>query len=82
MNWDGETVDTERGPTPWRDYLRSRFRLDALREPRALVVADVMAAALKRAPVTIANHLRRLAHLRLRELVESFNSATGSFGAF
>lgn len=74
INWDGETVDVERGPAPWRDYLRSRFRLDALREPRALVVADVMASALKRAPLTMASHLRRVAHLRLRELVENFNS--------
>ena len=74
VNWDGETVDTERGLAPWRDYLRSRFRLDALREPRALVVAEVMAAALKRAPVTITTHLRRLGHLHLREVFESFNS--------
>jgi serine/threonine-protein kinase RsbW len=74
VNWDGETVDVEGGPTPWKDYLRSRFRLDALREPRALVVADVMAAALKRAPLTMARHLRRVARLRLRELLETFNS--------
>jgi serine/threonine-protein kinase RsbW len=74
VNWDGETVDVESGPTPWKDYLRSRFRLDALREPRALVVADVMATALKRAPLTIAGHLRRIARLRLRELMETFNS--------
>src|SRR5688572_18229959 len=74
VNWDGETVDTERGPAPWRDYLRGRFRLDALREPRALVVAELMAAALKRAPVTITTHLRRLGQLRLREVFESFNS--------
>ncbi len=74
VNWDGETVDVEGGPAAWKDYLRSRFRLDALREPRALVVADVMAAALKRAPVTMASHLRRGARLRLRELLETFNS--------
>ncbi|MDQ2920686.1 MAG: ATP-binding protein [Acidobacteriota bacterium] len=74
VNWDGETVDTEGAPTPWRDYLRSRFRLDALREPRALVVADMMAHALKRAPQTIALHYRRAASLRLRELIGKFNS--------
>jgi serine/threonine-protein kinase RsbW len=74
VNWDGETVDAEGGSTAWRDYLRCRFRLDALREPRALVVAEVMAAALKRAPQTIARHYRRAAGLRLRELLEIFNS--------
>src|SRR6185436_8005408 len=41
LNWDGESIDTEGAPTAWKDYLRSRFRLDALREPRALVVADM-----------------------------------------
>ena len=73
VNWDGETVDTEAGSSVWKDYLRSRFRLDALREPRALVVADVMADALKRAPQTIARHYRRAASLRLRELLAGFN---------
>jgi serine/threonine-protein kinase RsbW len=74
INWDGETVDTEAGPLAWRDFVRSRFRLDSLREPRALVVADMMAAALKRAPQTIAHHYRRAAGLRVRELIEKFNA--------
>ena len=73
VNWDGETIDVEGGPIPWRDYLRTRFRLDALREPRALVVGDLMAEALKRAPQTIAHHYRRVATLRLRELLDRFN---------
>jgi len=74
VNWDGDTVDTEGAPIPWKDYLRSRFRLDSLREPRALVVADMMAQALKRAPQTVALHFRRAASLRLRELLARFNS--------
>jgi serine/threonine-protein kinase RsbW len=77
VNWDGETVDVgggSHGSHAWKDYLNVRFRLDALREPRALVVADVMADALKRAPQTIARHYRRAASLRLRELLESFNA--------
>ena len=73
LNRDGEIIDIEGGSTTWRDYLRSRFRLDALREPRALVVGDVMAEALKRAPQTIAHHYRRVANLRLRELLDRFN---------
>ncbi len=73
VNWDGETVDAAGASSVWKDYLRSRFRLDALREPRALVVADVMAEALKRAPQTIAHHYRRAASLRLRELLGAFN---------
>jgi serine/threonine-protein kinase RsbW len=74
INWDGETVDVAGASGVWKDYLRSRFRLDTLREPRALVVADVMADALKRAPQTIARHYRRAASLRLRELLGQFNS--------
>jgi len=73
INWDGETVDAGGASSVWKDYLISRFRLDALREPRALVVADVMADALKRAPQTIARHYRRAASLRLRELLGQFN---------
>ncbi|MGH9932388.1 MAG: ATP-binding protein [Pyrinomonadaceae bacterium] len=74
VNCDGETVDIESSLGVWRDYLKSRFRLDALREPRALVVADVIADALKRAPQTIAHHYRRAAGLPLRELLGKFNS--------
>src|SRR6185295_17894952 len=67
-------VDVSGSSNLWRDYLKSRFRLDALREPRALVVADVIADALKRAPQTIAHHYRRAASLPLRELLGRFNS--------
>jgi serine/threonine-protein kinase RsbW len=74
INCDGETIDISGSSTLWQDYLKSRFRLDALREPRALVVADVMADALKRAPQTIAHHYRRVASLPLRELLGKFNS--------
>lgn len=74
INWDGETVSAEGGSAVWKDYLRSRFRLDALREPRALVVADVIADALKRAPQTIARHYRRAAGLRLRDLLGRLNA--------
>ena len=73
VNWDGETVDTQRGSRAWRDFVRSRFRLDALREPRALVVADLMSAALKRAPQTVARHYRRAASLPLRDVLQNFN---------
>ncbi|HWN11814.1 MAG TPA: ATP-binding protein [Pyrinomonadaceae bacterium] len=74
VNWDGNTVDGEGGPEAWKDYLRSRFRLDALREPRALVFADLMAAALKRAPEKIARHFRQGANLRIREMLSRFSS--------
>ena len=73
INWDGETIDPDGELTAWRDFLRSRFRLDSLYEPRSLVVADLMAGALKRAPQTIARHYRRVANLGLRQLLDRFN---------
>ncbi len=74
INWDGDTINADGGPAAWKDYLRSRFRLDALREPRALVVADLIATALKRAPENVARHYRRSASLQLRDLISKFNS--------
>ena len=73
VNWDGETVDIQRSTRAWRDFVRSRFRLDALREPRALVVADLMSAALKLAPQTVARQYRRAASLPLRDVLQKFN---------
>lgn len=73
VNWDGETVDTQSGSRVWRDFVSSRFRLDALREPRALVVADLMSAALQLAPQTVARHYRRIASLPLRDVLRAFN---------
>lgn len=74
INRDGEMIDIEGGSHVWRDYLTTRFRLDALREPRALVVAEVIADALKRAPQTIARRYRRAAALPLRNLLDKFDS--------
>lgn len=74
VNWDGETVDAEAGGTAWKDFVRGRFRIDALREPRTLVVADLISSSLRRAPQTVALHYRRAASLRLRELLAGFNS--------
>ncbi len=73
VNWDGASIQAEGGSTPWRDYLKVRFRLDILNEPRALVVADMTANALKRAPYTMARHYRRVATLGLRELLARFD---------
>lgn len=74
INRNGETLSLESGASIWKDFLRARFRLDALREPRALVVADLMASALKRAPQTIARYYRRVSALSLRELLNQFDA--------
>jgi serine/threonine-protein kinase RsbW len=74
INRDGEMIDIDGGSPVWRDYLKARFRLDALREPRALVVAEVISDTLKRAPQTVARRYRRAAALPLRDLLDKFNS--------
>jgi hypothetical protein len=53
--------------------LKIRYRLDVVGDPRALVVADALADALKRAPHTMARHYKQIARVSLRELVSGFN---------
>jgi serine/threonine-protein kinase RsbW len=59
--------------TPWRDFLRVSYRLQVAAAPRALVVADTLVEALKRAPQTMARHYRRESALKLDDLVRAFN---------
>lgn len=57
----------------WRDFIGVSYRLQVAAEPRALVVADTLVEALKRAPRTMARHYRREAALGLGELMRGFN---------
>jgi serine/threonine-protein kinase RsbW len=73
VNWDETTVEAGAGPQAWKDYLKIRYRLDVLSEPRALVVADMLADSLKRAPHTMARHYKQVANAGLRDLISLFN---------
>src|SRR5215211_3488988 len=73
VNWDATTVEAGAGPQAWRDYLKIRYRLDVMNEPRALVVADMLADSLKRAPHTMARHYKQIANAGLRGLISHFN---------
>ncbi|HLM24083.1 MAG TPA: hypothetical protein VK274_03455, partial [Pyrinomonadaceae bacterium] len=73
VNWDETTVEAGTGPQAWKDYLKIRYRLDVLNEPRALVVADALAGSLKRAPHTMARHYKQIANAGLRDLISRFN---------
>lgn len=73
INWDQSIVEAGAGPQAWKDYLKVRYRLDVLNDPRALVVADALADSLKRAPHTMARHYKQLASGGLRELVNRFD---------
>jgi serine/threonine-protein kinase RsbW len=55
------------------DYIRLRFRLEILAQPRALVMAEMLNESLKKAPVTMAMHYRNASALGLRELLSVFN---------
>ncbi|MET0645472.1 MAG: ATP-binding protein [Pyrinomonadaceae bacterium] len=59
--------------TVWRDFLRVSYRLQVAAEPRALVVADTLVEALKRAPQTMARHYRRESALKLGDVMRGFN---------
>ena len=58
----------------WRDYLRASYRLQVAAEPRALVVADTLVEALKRAPRTMERHYRRAAALNLKSTLARFDA--------
>ena len=73
VNWNQGIVEAGVGPQAWKDYLKVRYRLDVLNDPRALVVADALADALKRAPHTMARHYKQIASGGLRELINRFN---------
>lgn len=73
INWDGAIIEAGGGSKTWKDYLKVRFRLDTLNEPRALVVANTITDALKRAPHTMARHYRRVTTLGLRALLARFD---------
>jgi serine/threonine-protein kinase RsbW len=73
VNWDATTVEAGAGPQAWKDYLKIRYRLDVMNEPRALVVADMLADSLKRAPHTMARHYKQIANAGLRDLISRFN---------
>lgn len=59
--------------SPFGDYMKSRYRMEVINEPRALVVADTLLHSLKRAPKTMAKRYRKSAALGLREIISNFN---------
>lgn len=67
-------IEVGGGPGCWKDYVKIRFRLDVQNDSRALVVAETIADALKRAPHTMARHYRSATRLALRKLFAEFNS--------
>ncbi|CAN5819506.1 hypothetical protein BH20ACI3_BH20ACI3_10420 [soil metagenome] len=73
VNWDGANIEAGGGTATWKDFLKVRYRLDILNEPRALVVADTITDALKGAPHTMARHYRRVTTPGLRALLARFD---------
>lgn len=66
-------VETTDSYPVWEDYLRISYRLEVAGEPLALVAAETLIDALKRAPRTMERHYRRVAALGLGELLSGFN---------
>ena len=56
-----------------RDYVQARYRLEIKGEPRALILAEMLADALKRAPKLMSRYYRRSAAIGLREILAAFN---------
>lgn len=68
--------------SPFGDYMKSRYRMEVINEPRALVVADTLLHSLKRAPKTMAKRYRKSAALGLREIISNFNCQEIPFSLF
>ncbi len=73
ITWDGSSIEAGGGSLVWKDYLKTRFRLEIESDPRALVVAETITESLKRAPHTMARHYRRAAAIGLSELLARFD---------
>jgi serine/threonine-protein kinase RsbW len=73
VNWNQGIIEAGSGPQAWKDYLKVRYRLDVVNDPRVLVVADALADSLKRAPHTMARHYKQLAGGGIRETIQRFN---------
>lgn len=56
-----------------RDYIESHYRMEIVGESRALVVGNLLAESLKRAPQTMTQFYRRSSSIGLRELLFVFN---------
>ncbi len=63
------------------DYIRGRARLEA-GEPRARVVGESLAAAVKRAPLLMARNYRRAASIGVADLLENFDGQMVSITLF
>jgi len=66
-------IETPGEETPFGDYMKSRYKLEIVNEPRAMVVAETLLESLKRAPQTMARSYRRTAAVGLRGVLNSFN---------
>jgi serine/threonine-protein kinase RsbW len=73
VNWTGPVIDTTTGSQVWKDFLKVSYRLAVRNEPRALVVADAITDALKRAPHTMSRHYKRLGQVGLRDVLIQFD---------
>ncbi|MDQ4121972.1 MAG: ATP-binding protein [Acidobacteriota bacterium] len=70
---DSSVVETAETSQTVRDYVTARYRLEIKKEPRALVVAETLSSALKRAPEMMAQFYRRSSALGLGGLLKEFN---------
>ena len=72
-NSSGATVELNTQTSVWIDYLQAHYQLEVAGETRALIVANSLLSALKRAPQTMRRKYRREAAIGLKELLARFN---------
>ena len=70
---DSGLIEFSADNTSLKDYVYSRYRLEVVGESRALVVGNLLAESLKRAPQIMTKYYRRSAAIGIRELLAEFN---------
>jgi serine/threonine-protein kinase RsbW len=73
ISLDGSLVQVDAANNILADTIRSRYRIECEEQPRAVVAGEILAAALKRAPRTMARLYRREASIGLADLLSAFD---------
>lgn len=70
---NADIIETASDHNVLRDYLETRERLENIGEQRALVIGNLLAETLKRAPQTMSKFYRQSSAIGLREILSVFN---------
>lgn len=74
VRFDSDSIEPNRENEVLSDYLRARYRLEIAEENRALLIGEMTAAFVQRAPQTMTRFYRERAAIDLRAVLQSFDN--------